>query len=235
MNFLKQGLIIFLLVLVSCNSQTLDLSTIDFSQTTEKQLDHLKCSKDEHQKGHYVVEYKGDDVDVYLEGNESSTHYYLRTKEEVSQVSFSPFKIDEEIGVKLVSYEDQLVFADFSILNEETFKVLKYLTKELGIPDQTFNTIAYNEDSSEVQLLLNNLEMGKSLKEVEDDYGDIMLAYPYQNVWVKENLIYQLTLGRGMDSFSNSLIIISKKALEDKIIFGYHNPTKDPILSKYLN
>ncbi|MGO3183413.1 MAG: hypothetical protein ACTIJ9_11330 [Aequorivita sp.] len=235
MNYLKQGLIIFLLVLLSCNSQTLDLSTINFNQTNQKQLKQLKYSKVENQKGHYVVKEIGDDVDVLLEGNEISSHYYLRTKEEVSQVAFTPYVIDDEIGVKLVSYQGELAFADFAILNKETFEVLKHLTKELGTPDQTFNTIAYKKDSPEVQLLLNNLEMGKSLKEVEDDYGDKMLAYPYQNVWIKGDLIYQLTLGRGMETYSNTLIIISKKALEDKIIFGYHNPTKDPILSKYLN
>lgn len=221
------------MVLVSCNSQTMDLSQIDLSQTTEKQLHKLKCSKVERQKGHYVVKEIGNSVDVHLEGNQSSTHYYLRTKEEVSQVSFTPFKIDEEIGVKLVSYQDQLVFAKFSLKNEETFDVLKYLNEKLGVPEQTFNTIAYKEDSLEVQLLLNNLEMGKSIKKVEDDYGDQLLAYAYQNLWTKGTIVYQLTLSRGMQSYSNSLIIISKKALEDKIIFGYHNIPENSLLYKF--
>jgi len=65
--------------------------------------------------------------------------------------------------------------------------------------------------------------------------GNDVINYPQHIIWNKKDVIYQLTLEPLNNSVSNVIKIISKKAFKDKIIIGFHNPEKDPYLSKYLD
>ncbi len=217
-----------LIILEGCNSQTLDLDKIDFNNNPH--LEKLKISKVENQKGHWVLNQSGSDVGLSLSGVESSVQYTLMTPEELARVTFNNLPLDN-IGAKLVAYKGKLAFARLSVDKSKTFDLFNHLKQMLGKPDQTFDNLAYDKNNAEVKLLETGLK--GDVKIVKDEYDDEMIAYPYQNVWVKGNLIYQYTLVRAKDSFSNTLVIISKEALNDKIIFGYHNPEHDPILSKY--
>lgn len=219
-----------LIIIEGCNSQTVDLDKIDFNG--HPHLEKLKISKVENQKGHWVLNSSSSDGGLALSGGENSVQYTLRTPEELSQVVFNNLPLDD-IGAKLVEYNGKLVFAKLSVNKNKTFELLNYLKQKLGKPDQTFDSLAYDKNNAEVKLLETNLK--EDLKKSKDEYDDEMILYPYQNVWLKGNLIYQYTLVREKGAFSNTLVIISKEAFKDKIIFGYHNPEHDPILGKYVN
>jgi hypothetical protein len=66
---MKKTLIFFLLpiILVNCNTQTLDLSTIDFNKPANPYaLEKLKTYRKENQKGHYEIKEDKDEVSLYL-------------------------------------------------------------------------------------------------------------------------------------------------------------------------
>lgn len=218
-----------LIILEGCNSQTLDLDNIDFNGNPH--FEKLKISKVEQQKGHWVLDQSKNDVGLALSGTESSVQYTLITPDELAQITFNNLPLDD-IGAKLATYKDKFAFARLSVDKSKTFDLYNHLKQKLGKPDQTFDSLAYDKNNTEVKLLETNLK--GDIKIGKDEYDDEMVSYPYQNVWVKGNIIYQYTLVRAKNSFSNTLVIISKEAFNDKIIFGYHNPQQDPILSKYI-
>lgn len=223
-------LCITLIVFEGCNSKTLDLDKVDFHENPH--LERLKISKVEDQKGHWVVNQSGNDVSLSLSGEEKSVGYTLISPEDLTQVNFNNLPLDP-IGARLVEYKDKLAFARFSVDKSKTFVLFNYLIRKLGKPDQTFDSLAYNDKNKNVTNLLE-ANLKAYLIKSKDEYDDEMIAYPYQNVWVKGDLIYQYTLVRtANDTFANVLVIISKDAFNDKIILGYHNPKQDPILSKY--
>lgn len=230
MKRILAALCISMLVFQGCNSQTIDLDKIDFHENPH--LERLKISRVEPQKGHWVVNQSGNDVSLVLSGEENSVDYTLITPKELAQVNFNNLPLDE-IGVKLVEYKGKLGFVRLSVDKSKTFVLFDYLKRKLGKPDQTFDDLSYDQNNAAVKLLETNLKA--DIKKSKNEYDDEMIAYPYQNVWVKGDLIYQYTLVRtAKDAFANVLVIIAKDALNDKIILGYHNPTKDPILSKYV-
>jgi len=226
---MKNNLILAFILLIGCKPSTVDIDTISFLD--KNIIKNLKVVKKETQKGNWTF---NEDMKPVLKGDNISTHYYFRTPEELSQLEYNEFPISD-LGAKLVTIDDRLVFARFSLNKDKTFDVFNHLEQKLGVPDQTFDSIGITESNAvEVKLLENNLTKKQGLEKTTDEYDDAILKYPYQNTWIKDNIIYQFTLARSREAFGNTLLIISKQALKDKVIFGYHNPTKDPILGKYL-
>ena len=77
-----------------------------------------------------------------------------------------------------------------------------------------------------------------SSKEVQKGHYQVMYNGDNVSLELKDNgekVIFQLTLMPTENFVNNTLVVISKKAFRDKIIIGFHNPDKDPILSKYLD
>ena len=235
-----------MLGLTGCNGQPLDLDKIDFNKKPSFEdfklsrldihtgtwifdTDSVLASKG-NQKGTWVLD--GDSV-LTLKGNLKSTHYYFRTIEELDLLRFNKLPIDD-IGAKLVEYNNKLVYADFSLNYKKTFEVFNHLKQKLGMPEyQLYKTIVHNKEDPMVKLLLKNLNKDDGLKKTIDEYDDEIWIYPYRNVWVKDNLIYQYTLGQGVDRFNNKITIISKEAIAKKIVFGYHNLVNDPIFKNF--
>ncbi|QCE42455.1 hypothetical protein [Psychroserpens sp. NJDZ02] len=228
MKLNKNYIFIIYIFLLGCKPETLNLDTINFQ--AQDLLKSIKTSKVENQIGAWSLD---SSKSPFLEGDKTSTHYYFRTPDEIKQLNFNNLPLDD-IGAKLVTLDNKLIFASFSLEKENTFDVYNHLEQKLGAPQQTFNTIAYDKSNDEVLIILNNLTEKQGVKKIIDEYDDELITYPYQNTWIKNNIIYQYTLIRGKEAFSNKLVIITKEALTEKIIFGYHNSTNDPILGKYL-
>lgn len=95
----------------------------------------------------------------------------------------------------------------------ETFKVLEHLKEKLGIPDQIISdSVFYNAADDKVNLILKNVEQD-NVKIQKDEFEDEYLVYPLHFVWNQNGYIYKYTLIINETSFSNDLVILSKRHL----------------------
>ena len=69
---------------------------------------------------------------------------------------------------------------------------------------------------------------------MDDDIEGKVAMFNDFYYWDKKDFIITYRIGLTKDGFSNEVVFSTKKALKDKIVFGYHNIEKDPLLSKYL-
>ena len=229
-------LILNLLLLISCNNKELDLSQVDFNQDSKiYNLDDLKVYKKEEQKGHYEVKHDGDDVSLITVDNGEKVINYVFMENSVSQVNFAGLNIDSTLGAKAVDYNGKIAFISANVSSKQTSELISYFIKTFGVPTEVIN----NERREEAVNLGASQILFKSLpnytKKQKDEFNNNSIIYPQNIIWVKKDIIYQLTLEPYNNLVSNVIKVISKKALKDKIILGYHNPKEDPILSKYLN
>lgn len=228
-------ILLFAICMQSCTTQTIDFRSIDTNNTSLlESLKTLQCEKIESQKGHWNISIDNDDVVKELVGDEISTHYVFRSPEEIGQIKFDRFPLDD-FPVKVVSYDKRVSFASMSFKRESSFQALISLKQKLGEPDRVYKDIPYDKEDVEVKLLLEALDFdSEDLKKTTDEYDDTILSFPEHSIWGSDDFIFMYTLLRGRESYGNSLVIINKKVFKDKIIFGYHNPEEDPILKDYL-
>lgn len=235
---MKKILIYLLLstVLISCNSQTLDLSTIDFNKPANSYpLEKLKTYRKENQKGHYEIKEDKDEVSLDLKDNGERVCNYIFMDETSFQINFNGLNIDPILGAKIVDYNGKIGFVSAHIVSKQTPELINYLNKEFGKPTE----VIYNERLEEIldlgasKILLQTLP--QFAKKQKNDLGNDVINYPQHIIWNKKDVIYQLILEPLNDSVSNVIKIISKKAFKDKVIIGYHNPDENPYLSKYLD
>jgi hypothetical protein len=223
--------------LVSCK-KTLDISKIDFEKPSTAYLEGIKISRLEHQKGSWELIYLDNgefDKITLKDDGKISNHYYFSTEDELKQISFDDIKLDD-FGAKLVEYQNKIVSIDCNFERSKTFVLLKKLKSSLGKPTEIINdTIGFYKNEKEVNFFLKELPKGDFNIFKEVDNNSSLLACPMRYIWIKNNLIYMYTLVRSGDaSCGNMFVVISKKAIKDKIVFGHHSPDKDPIFSKYL-
>lgn len=220
------------LALICCNNQTLDLSKISFNEDSKQyDLDKFKVHKKETINGHYEV--KENSLEV-VDNGEKVFNYIFMDKS-ISQLNFANMKINPTLGAKVVDYNGKIGFISVNIEPSESEKLIKYLFNNLNKPTEVISNErleeAVNLGASEI--LLKSLPQYTKIQ--KGDFGNNVLIYPQNLIWIKNDIIYQLTLEPSNNNVVNVLNIISKKTLEDKVIMGYHNPEKDPILGKYLN
>lgn len=228
--------LIFLLVVVlcSCNSQSLDLSKIEFDKSSGSyHLEELKTYRKEEQKGHYEVQHNDGTVLLILKDDgEIVSNYIFMEKPNTEKLNYAGIMIDPNIGASLSVYEDKIAYINMTVDHKSKFKLFDLLKNKLGSPTEFVNkgrSLSMFDSEIKKEILLKFPEIAK----IDEENGE--LSFPKIIVWVKDNLFYQFTLNPVGNSVESSLVIISKKALKDRIIVGYHNPEKDPILSKYLN
>ncbi|SFW70313.1 hypothetical protein SAMN02927921_03450 [Sinomicrobium oceani] len=219
-----------LLSIFSCQTQTLDITKIDLHKNAKETLEGLKISRIDTQNGAYKT---GGNAE--LEDNGKISMYYIfKGPSDESKVAYSGIRPEPGTGGRIVEHDDKIAFINFAFQRDKTFELLAKLKKDLGTPDQIlYDSIPNNESDSEVKMLLKAFS-SEELKYSEDEFGDSYISFPLHHVWVKDGYIYKYTLLRGRKEYSNDLVIISKQALLDRIVFGYHNPDKDPIFIKYV-
>lgn len=247
---MKRNILILTLVtlLISCNKgQTLDLSTIDFNHDSkEYQIDELSPSRTEKQAGHFEIAYDksadesiakdlNSNVSMILKDNgEKVTIYNFDDIKSNTNINFAEQALDSTYGTTIVDYNNKVSFISTSVIKENTLRLINVLEKKLGKPIE----IVIGERSIEAvnSELENKLitTFPASSKKVTNELGNDVFLFPEVLIWDKGSVLYQLTLNPVNKEVSNNLVIISKKALKDKIIMGFHNPEKDPLLNKYL-
>jgi hypothetical protein len=229
-------IILNLLLLISCNNKELDLSQVDFNQDARRyNLDDLKVYKKEGQKGHYEVKHDGDDISLITVDNGEKVINYVFMENSVSQVNFAGLNIDSLLGAKVVDYNGKIAFISANVNSKQTSELISYFIKTFGVPTEVINNERHEEavNLGASQILFKSLP--NYTKKQKDEFYNNSIIYPQNIIWVKKDIIYQLTLEPSNNMVNNVVKIISKHALRDKIIIGFHNPEKDPILSKYLN
>ncbi|NHN27604.1 hypothetical protein FIA58_018135 [Flavobacterium jejuense] len=226
-----------LLVMMSCQQGgRFDLSEIYNKTEVNKTLNKLNISNVQTQNGYWELVKKGEKVEAELKNDGSiSTIYSLKGEQNEKLFNFYNFSIEKNTGGKIVENSDKIVFVNIVLENVETFNVLKKLKEKLGNPDQIINdSVFYNAEDDKVKLVLKNF-VKNDIKTKKDEFEDEYLIYPLHFVWNTNGYIYKYTLFINETSFSNDLVIISNKAFNEKLIFGYHNPKQDPIFKKYYN
>ncbi|WP_443946663.1 hypothetical protein ACJVDH_06050 [Pedobacter sp. AW1-32] len=225
-----------LLLLMSCSSNSQDLSTVDFSNDGAAYLNNLDPSRKEEQKGHYEAVIHGEKADFKLIDNgERVINYLFIGQKSLGRINFAGLAIKENTGATMSVYQDKIAFMRLQLKNEDSFQLLDILKKKLGSPSEIISSKDnhYDANDKSQQLLLEKLP--KETKKTKDDLLDeYYLSYPENFIWNRGEIIYQLTLIPSGNMVDNQLVIISKKAFKDKIIIGYHNPDQDPILKKYV-
>ncbi|MDH7464201.1 hypothetical protein QEG73_23085 [Chitinophagaceae bacterium 26-R-25] len=224
--------LISILMMVGCSSQPLDLATIDFDQPADKYLKGVSYTTKTDQKGHWIVKHNGDDVALALKDDgEKVVDYVFMDESNTKQLTYSGMKINALIGVDIVTYNDKVSYERIRIINTQTSELASYLKQKLGEPTEIISDETMDIGTKDILFK----SFPKNVKETKDEFGNNVIDYPQNTFWIKGELIYQLTLEPVNNVVNNTLNIISKKAFRDKIIVGYHNPDKHPILSKYLN
>lgn len=225
-----------LTILINCSkAQVLDLSQIKLNEDSKVyNLEKLKVYRKDEQKGHYEVRYNGNDVSLELTDNGEKVVNYIFMEESVSQINFANMKINPILGANIMEYNGEVGFISANIESAQTVELILYLIKSLGTPSE----IKTNERIEETMNLGASEILFKTLpqytKKQKSDFGNDEIHYPQYLIWNKNDVIYQLTLEPSNNLVSNVINIISKKAFKDRIIMGFHNPDKDPLLSKYL-
>lgn len=232
---MKNLFLMILPVMMSCQEgDTFDLSKIDDNTEINSIMNNLNIANVQTQNGYWEIEKKGAKVEAQLHDNGSiSTIYSLKDEQEEKLFAFADFSIKKNSGGKIVANSNKIVFVNIALENAETFEVLKQLKETLGNPDQIINdSVFYNAADEKVKLILKNVAQD-DVKIQKDEFEDEYLVYPLHFVWNINGFIYKYTLFINEIAFSNDLVILSTKAFNEKLIFGYHNPKEDPIFKKY--
>jgi len=226
---------LMLVSLFSCNSQSLDLSNIDFTKSADTYFKNIKVERIDSITGHWkIVESKNRGTSLELEGNEKSFQYHFESPDEEKQITFNGIKVDSGTGTgKIVVYENKISYYNFSFEISKTFELRKKLIKLFGQPTEIINDSVGEGGDSKLKVLLLN-ELSKDELKICTKGTTEYFIYPLYSIWEKGDYIYMFTLENQLNIFSNSLLAISKKAFRAKIIVGYLNPDGDQFLAKYL-
>lgn len=225
-----------LLLLMSCTTSSLDLSTVDYSKNADTYLDGLSSSSKTEQKGHYEPSIDGENASLNLvDKGEKVTNYVFMGEKNTSQLNYAGLAINDVMGTAISVYDNKISFMRIHVKNDQSFALLDLLKKKLGTPTEVVKSDDnhYDETDASQKLLLDKLP--NDTKKVKDDMLDeYYLTYPENFIWDKNDVIYQLTFSPTGKYVNSQLVVISKKAFKDRVIMGYHNPDRDPILHKYV-
>lgn len=234
--------------LISCsNTENLDLSKIDFNKDSkEYYLDKLSPTRTEIQKGHFEISYDKSEnqsgasdsesnVSLILKDNgENVKIYYFDDLKSNSKLNFAGESLDETFGTNIVVYDNKISFISTSIERNNSFKLISFLQKKLNQPTEIISgERAIDEVDTEIINQLIKI-FHSDAKKGTNEFGNEVFTFPEVIYWYEKDTLYQLTLNPSEKQITNRLAIISKRALKDKIIMGFHNPAESPILNKYI-
>lgn len=230
--------VILISVISSCSGQNLDLSTITIGESADKyNLEKLKATKKDEQKGHYESKINGEEVSLDLVDNGEQITNYFFDNENVQKINYLGCSIDKTLGAKIMIYNNKIAYirVNISVNDKKNKGYYAKLLNNLGVPtDIIFND--RNEESLNLgSLQILSKDMPSYIKKTQDSLiGNKIVVYPQYMFWNKNNIIYKLGIEPVNNNVSSTLEVFTKKALKDKIILGMQNAEKDPIFNKYL-
>ncbi|WP_192500004.1 hypothetical protein [Flavobacterium sp. PL002] len=231
----KKIIIFFILssMLMSCNSQTFDLSIIDFDKPADSYpLQKLETYRKDEQKGHYVIKYENDGLSFHLKDDgERVTNYVFMNVTTTKQLNFNGIAIDPNFGAVFSIYENKFAFMHLAVDFKSRLKLFDFLKSKLGMPMEIVKG-STNLENIDLEMQKLFLEKLPSVTKIDKENG--YFIFPEKLRWVKGDTFYTLALNPSGNSVGSDLLVITKKALKDKIIRGYQHPENDPFVNKYL-
>lgn len=231
----KKFAFLSLVILCSCN-KTLDLSTLILGSNAEKyNLDNNQNLEKYVLKGHY--EWKninGKKTCVTVDNGEIVTNY-SQINDVKSEFSYFEIPTDSAWDVKIIVYKDKIAEVDATFSNENSFKFIEQLLKNLGEPTKIYNEkIAFGGHRN--QNIYSNFKKyfpKNTNLEKDSGYVDKQLTYPRNVLWDKKNHITIIeTYLDNDDKLRFIFRAMTKKAYEDRVLSP--SPTKNNPFYKYL-
>ena len=107
---------LFTILFMSCNIQSLDLSTIDFDKPANiYPLENLKVYRKENQKGHFEVKHTKEGISLELKDEgERVTNYVFMEESITKQLNYNGIMLNPNIGVSVSTYKKQSCIYGFN-------------------------------------------------------------------------------------------------------------------------
>ncbi|MFD2584328.1 hypothetical protein ACFSR6_17640 [Pedobacter vanadiisoli] len=224
---MKIKLLSFALLLVmlatACKKEVIDIAQLTFNKPLDIDLNDY-ASRVENQNGHIEVSDGGFKT---VDKGEKVVKYSFDEKESAN-LKFAGAAINPSFGAVITTYNNLLSFATFTVNAEQTAGSIQYLKKTFGKPDSAIvNNIVAEALSDKTKAILKE-NFPEYYKEYKNDFNSVVVDYPQVTSWVKNDVLYRLTLDPVNNSLNFKLDIITKKAFEDAVIVGYHKNIDNP-------
>lgn len=224
---MKIKLLSFTLLLViltsACKKEVIDIAQLTFNKPLDIDLNSY-ASRVENQNGHIEVSDGGFKT---VDKGEKVVKYSFDEKESTN-LKFDGAAISPSFGAVITTYNNLLSFATFTVNAEQTAGSIQYLKKKFGKPDSaSVNNIMAEALSAKTKAMLKE-SFPEYYKEYKNDFNSMVVDYPQVTSWVKNDVLYRLTLDPVNNSLNFKLDIITKKAFEDAVIMGYHKNIDNP-------
>lgn len=212
-------ILLSLYFLIGCKSinqnETIDLYQL-VNKPAETKLKDL-ASRTEEQKGHY--EFNGGQLKL-VDNGERVTNYSFDEKD-ANNIKFHNIGINASYGAQVVVYHNVVAFVSVKAPEEHVKDYFTNFVKELGTSDSMHTeSIGAATINDKVKSILLEAFPG-ILKAYKGDLPDV-LVYPQRLFWKKGDVRYFLSLDPVGDNVNLKIDIISEKALNDRIVMGYH-------------
>lgn len=178
------------------------------------------ASRTTDQKGHYEV---GDSQFNLVDKGEVVRNYSFDEKE-AGQLRFEGLGINVSYGAKVVSYDSSIAFVSLKAPEKNVAEYFKTFVKAQGKPDSVqVQDVLVETVNKRVQTTI--LEAFPGIAKVyKNEFNSEVLDYPQRLFWKKGDLRYFLSLDPVEDNVNLAIDIITEKALDDRIVMGYHVP-----------
>lgn len=213
---------VFIAMLIGCSSkgknEAIDLAAI-IGKPAPKNME-AAASRTTDQKGHYEV---GDSQFNLVDKGEVVRNYSFDEKE-AGQLRFEGLEINASYGAKVVSYDNSIAFVSLKAPEKNVAEYFKTFVKAQGKPDSVqVQDVLVETVNKRVQTTI--LEAFPGIAKVyKNEFNSEVLDYPQRLFWKKGDLRYFLSLDPVEDNVNLAIDIITEKALDDRIVMGYHVP-----------
>lgn len=215
--------IVLFVMLTSCKKDTIDIAKLTFNKPLDIDLNSY-ASRVENQNGHIEVSDGGFKT---IDKGEKVVKYSFDEKESAN-LKFAGAAINPSFGAVITTYNHVLSFATFTVNAEQTGSSVQYLKETFGKPDSAaVNNVSAESISDKTKAILKE-SFPEYYKEYKDDFNSMVINYPQVISWVRNDVLYRLTLDPVNNSLNFKLDIITKKAFNDAVIVGYHKNTDNP-------
>ncbi|WP_157255473.1 hypothetical protein [Pedobacter sp. Leaf216] len=220
---LLSSALLLLMLSTACKKEEIDIAQLTFNKPLEIDLNHY-ASRVENQNGHIEVSDGGFKT---VDKGEKVIKYSFDEKE-TANLKFHGSTINPSIGAVITTYNNLLSFVSFTVNAEQTDVSIQYLKKKFGKAySASVNNIIADALSAKTKAMLKE-SFPEYYKEYKNDFNSMVVDYPQVTSWVKNDVLYRLTLDPVNNSLNFKLDIITKKAFEDAVILGYHKNIDNP-------
>ncbi|WP_412466918.1 hypothetical protein [Pedobacter sp. KLB.chiD] len=215
--------LLLVILATACKRKVVDISQLTFNRPLDIDLKGY-TSRVENQDGHIEVSNGGLKI---VDKGEKVMKYSFDEKESAN-LKFDGAGINPSFGAVITTYNNLLSFATFTLTTDQTARGIQYLKKKYGKPKNAVVNNIMAEALSEKTKAMISENFPEYYKEYKNDFNTMVVEYPQVTSWVKDDVLYRMTLDPVKNNLNFKLDIITKKAFDDAVIIGYHKNIDDP-------